>query len=513
VLHSKPIIMSLLIILVIGLSTSSFFLDDYLTKKINKNKHSIAQLNFALEQGNIAALHIAWKKSQYHSKQWLALATTLAKTQGNAAYQLGIYYQDNLTQATFWYKSAIRLKHPEASIALAQLYFQQDKLNKATEILAALPITLSQKLMIEANILKVNVAINRGSIAEVKQMFTKYAQELQNTEKGQLLLTDIKKYQVLNNNQVIKINSLTITCDNSIQLFTTNLKHLKHLEGLIKDFKEQALNRAVCFSPIRYMPINALNCRYEQNKAIRCDELNWKSWASKINTRYVGIMLPKGGANVHLGILYFDVQDNVDVVAHEVSHLLGFIDEYALAAEHVKCRFSQSGRFSQNIAVLKKHYQGDRSVIRTKVLKQLAWAKYIKNTTPILQATISSNDKQNWLLGTSKEYKDEVGLFNAQTCDNSTYQKKANFSAFKPLSYRTKLQYFALNFPELYLTLIQENSMQYLMPSFHYNIALAYFKQIPFNQKNIERAHYWLEQAEKWERDENRRNRVRLGKL
>jgi len=513
-MRNKQNIMSLLVFLVIGLPTSSFFLADYLTKKINENKHSIAQLDFALELENLAALRFAWNRSSLHGEQWLMLSTKLAKTQGDVAYQLALFHQDKPAQAIFWYKSAVRLKYQEASIALAQLYFQQDKLNEAAKILAALPEELSQKLNIEANLLKVNIAINRGDLAEVSLIISKHAQQLKLTTKGLLLLTDIEKYQLLlDKNKTFESSLLTMSCDNSIQLFATNIKHLKHTESLIENFKEQVLNQAVCFLPVRYMPINALDCSMEQDKAIRCNELNWQPWARKIDTRYVGLMLPKGGANVHLGILYFDAQDGVDVVAHEISHLLGFIDEYPLVADHIKCRSSQNKRFAQNISVLKKRYQGERGVIRTKVLKQIAWAKHIKKATPILQPVTSQSNEQYWQLGTPNKYKDEVGLFDAQTCDNSVHQKKSGFSAFKPLLQRTKLQYFALGFPELYSTLIKDNSMQYLMPSFHYNIALAYFQQAPFQQINIEKANYWLGKAASWEREANRRKRIRLGEF
>jgi len=506
--------MSLLIFLVTGLSKSSFFLNDYLTNTINENLHSSAQLDFALEQNNLVALRLSMSESQQYSKQWLILATLLAKTQGDMAYQLATYYQENSVKAIFWYKRAIKLNYHQASIALANLYFQQDKLNKATVILAALPKPLAQKLNTQANILKVNIAVTHGDVNGFSKLIKKHAQQFQQTITGQLLLADFNKYQLLNNNRKKpEPRSLKMNCHNSIQLFATNLNHLKRLEGIVKDFEEQALNKAVCFSSVRYMPINALDCSNEQDEAIRCNELNWQPWASTINTRYAGIMLPKGGANVHLGMLYFDAQDSVDVVAHEVSHLLGFIDEYPLTAEHVSCRASQKVSFSQNISVLKKYYQGEKSVIRTKVLKQIAWAEYIKNTTPILQPVVSINGYHRWQLGTPIRYKNEVGLFNAQTCDNSIYSLKDKLSAFKPVLKATKLQYSSLDFPELYSSFIEGNSMQYLMPSFHYNIALAYFQQSPTKQKDITQANYWLEQSAKWERDKSRIKKVRQGEF
>jgi len=514
---------SLLIFLLIGLSTSSFFLNDYLTKTINKNKHNLAQLNFALEHNNLAALRFAWENSQFHSKQWLNLAKKLAKTQGKVAYQLANYYQDKLEpepeQVIFWYKSAIRLKYFPASITLAQHYFEQEQLDKAAKILAALPAELSEKLSIEANILKVNIAINQGKLAEVKQVIGHYASQLKTTPTGRLLLTDIKKYQLLSNTIRVNASEWVIEhCDNSIQFFATNLNHLKHLESLIKEVKGQALGQFVCFLPVLYLPINALDCIMEQEQAIRCDERNWQQWLNKINTRYIGLMLPKGGANVHLGILYFDAQDNADVITHEISHLLGFIDEYPLVTGHVKCRSSQSELFSHNISVLQRHYQGEQTAVRSLVMKQIAWAKQIKTTTPILQPVSNLKDKQYWQLGTPEAYQDEVGLFKAQTCQQSVKPEKNSFGAYKAVSQRTKLQYFALDFPSLYAKLLQENPKQYLMPSFHYNIALAYFQQSSFQQSNsqqgnIEQANYWLEQAAKWEQDDNRRKKVRQGKF
>jgi len=506
---NKLVIVGLLIFLLTGLSTSSFFLSEYLTNIIAKNEHSKTQLNFALEQENLAALSFAWKKTPFHSGQWLKLAKTLAKTQGEAAYQLAVYYQDKPEQAVFWYESAIRLNYLKASTALAQHYFQQDNLIKAAEVLAILPIDRLEELNIESVVLNVNIAINFGRVTEVEEFISEYTQQLQTIEAGRWLLEDIQKYQVLSNDsRAPKSSQLILSCDNSIQLFATTLKHLKRLESLITEFKEQKLSNAVCFSPVRYIPINTLGCSNDQGSAIHCDELNWQLWANEVNTRYIGVMLPKGGANVHLGILYFDAQDTVDVVAHEISHLMGFVDEYPLVAEHVKCQAIQEELFSQNISVLRNTYQGNQKELRAIVLKQLAWAKYIKNSTPILQSVTGFNGKQYWQLGTPEEFKHETGLFNAQTCDDSNYKLKGDFSAFKPVSHSTKLQYFSLSFPELYVLLLQKNSSQYRMPSFHYNIALAYFQQ-----RSIEQANYWLEQAANWEHEVHRHEKVRQGEF
>jgi len=279
------------------------------------------------------------------------------------------------------------------------------------------------------------------------------------------------------------------------------------VERLVKRFKHQPLNDLVCFSPVRYISLSALSCSSALQGAILCDETKFHEIADSVTTRYIAIMLPKGGANVHFGMLYFDAQDNIDVVEHEISHLLGFVDEYPLAKGHVKCRASQQQVSAQNIAVLKNSYYGKRSSIRTKILKQLAWAEQIKKSTPILHLNKERSQKdQYWQLGTPEQFKQEVGLFRSLTCDNNSAKQQSTFNAFKPLSDRTKLQYDELNFPKEYIRLLLNNSQLFVMPSFHYNIALAYYQQ-----NNIKQATVWLEQAASWESVDSRRKKILQG--
>ncbi|MCI2285324.1 hypothetical protein L3081_20470 [Colwellia sp. MSW7] len=375
--------------------------------------------------------------------------------------------------------------------------------------------------------MKLNLAISQGQVAYIENSISQYTQLLKETVGGQLLLNDIEKYQIGKlTNKALDANKMTQQCDNSIQLFATSLAHLKHVESLIEEFKTQPIHNVICFSPVRYIPINALDCGQGQNTAIRCDELQWASFAQSINTRYVGVMLPEGGANVHLGMLYFDSQDTADVVAHEISHLLGFIDEYPLKAEHITCRSPQTEIFSHNIAVIRNRYQGDQQAIRTHVIKQLSWGNHIKQSTPILHSVTDSKGDQYWQLGTPEKFKHEIGVFKAQTCNDTRAKKMDKVSAYKALAQRTQLQYFSLGFPPLYLHLLNENSTTYRMPSFHYNIALAYFQQttlpqgisqfnasqqVILDKQNIQQANYWLEQAAKWEHDSERYKKIRKG--
>jgi TPR repeat protein len=510
----KILIVSLLVFPFIGLSTSSFFLSEYLAQKISANEYNKAQLSFALKQENTEALTLAWNKTPHHSFQWQKIAKILAKSQGNPAYQLAVFHHDNLDKAIFWYKTSIRHEYFKASIALAQLYFQQDKLIEAKDVLEALPKKLSQTLAVDSIVLKTNIALNQGRVNDANEIISNNGRLLQKTESGRLYLAKLKKYEVaLNSKQTLKPNLTMDSCENSIQLFATNINHLEHLDNLIIDFKKLSLSEFVCFSSVRYIPISLLDCNDDEGSAISCDERNWKLLATTINKRYVGVMLPRGGANVHFGILYFDAQDTVDVVAHEISHLLGFIDEYPLRAEHVKCQSTQKEVFSHNIAVLKNRYQGEQKLIRSQVLENLAWSKYIKKSTPVLQSVKDISGNRYWQLGTPDNFKHEIGLFNAKTCDESIYKLKGEFSAFKPIVSRTKLEYSELIFPQLYEFLLKDNQKLLRMPSFHYNIALAYFQHPSLDKNNIDQASYWLEKAAEWESELERNTKIRQGEF
>jgi hypothetical protein len=501
-----------------SISSSSFFLPDYLTKKLNAGDFSVTQFDFALKSKNITALTIAEKNAVLGSKHWITLNRALAKTQWQSALKLAYWYQQSekevannekgilITSAIMWFKQAIRLDSQAAIIALAELYYRHDNFIKAQATLKELPEVLDNNdLAGTALLLRFNMAIDLGNITLVKSLLNSKAFKLISNKRTKALLADIDKYSVIDDKVVIKDNIFenSSNCFTSLQLFATNIKHLKHIEVLIKDFKaQQPLAKYICLPTPRYISQERLDCTAEKHQAISCDEAIWESIAEKVDSRHVGLMLEKGGANVHMGILYFDSNDNVDVFSHEISHLLGFVDEYPLNKAHDKCRGVQSKAFSHNIAVLKEFYQGTRTSVRSDILRKVPWAASIKTSTPILQeVTLGENNEKHWRLSTPIEFQDKVGVHISETCQKANEDNdfksdlvKLSFSAFKPLSRRTQLRYFASDFPKEYLTLLERMSKAYLMPSFHYNIALALFQQ----GQTIE-AKYWLNQAAKRE--------------
>lgn len=529
---NKALFFILIMSLMIVLSSSSFFLPHYLTKQIKDNNYNQAQFSFALKKGYIAALTIQEASVKFGSSDWLSLNQTIAKSQGLSALKLGYWYQkladkknnDALNNtAILWFQQAIRLHSEKAIVALAQLYFEQGKLAKSKATLSLLPNKGIEGNFNEAAlILRIKIAVFLGDVALVEQLLATHTSKFYGKDKANQLLADIVKYGVIKDRQPeasspYKQSSYSLekssSCITSLQLFATNLAHLKYLEQLMQTFKEQQpLAQFVCLPPPKYIGMQLLDCLADPKQAITCDESRWQAVAQKVNTRHIGLMLDKGGANVHLGILYFDIEDDVNVFSHEISHLLGFVDEYPLIQNHNACNAPQQQAFSHNTVVLNNLYQGEQQKLREEILASVPWANKIKADTPILQSIVESSNKQKlkenkqdkqgkWRLGTPIKYKDQVGLHISESCHNTIAPRDSSsivsvpaYSAYKPVSRRTQLRYFSDEFPIEYIALLTDKPKMFLMPSFHYNIALALFQQ-----GKIEESKLWLIQAASWE--------------
>ncbi|WDE07027.1 hypothetical protein SG34_009130 [Thalassomonas viridans] len=505
------LIMSLLVLL----PSSSFFLPAYLNQILAKGEHSQAQLAYALRADLPAAWRFELKQARYGSSSWLALSEKLAISDAGVAVELANYYQAQLKlpeagdtyrrQAVFWYQQGIRLGSPKARLALAQFYFDADQLLQAQSTARdGLDISRfnAETPKVKHALLRLlaKTAIARGETDEIQG----YLPLLELSGPGRELAADIKRFQVLASGTA-QVPAGGAACPASIQLFATRIGHLHYLEQLIDGVEAGPLAPFVCFAPVRYRRLQALACREDtlsengyqakKRRAISCREALWRQDAGSIPSRFLGVLLPQGGANVHLGILYIDSKDSLDVFTHELSHLLGFVDEYPLPAHHNRCSSVQQAPFAHNLAVLAEYYRGERRQVRARVLRQLPWRGQILDDTPILQA-----QGKGWRLGTPAEYAKRVGVFPARSCDRQKPQ------AFKPLSGRTKLAYYEEAFPQAYLQRLAARPYDYLMPSFHYNIALALFLQ-----DELAQAKYWLEQSALWETDPGRKAKILAG--
>jgi hypothetical protein len=504
------------------LSSSSFHLFDYLDHKFTATNYSENAFSFAVKIHHPTALTIEQSKTNLGSDKWLLLNQKLAKNNSKAALRLVSWYQQQLivsnTQQTndliiMWLKHAIRLNSMQAIILLSKLYYTQENYQLAQQVLSEMSNGVEgaeiQYLQLDMLQLKVKIAVALGEIAQVKQLLSNIPPDYLNNKSFTNLLKDIRDYQVIKPITVEYLKNTKLgnvfrgdlnTCLISIQLFATTFAHLLHIDKLLNKFYQQKpLSRYSCFPKPRYINVNMLDCHAKVNQAITCDETIFENIAASIDSRHIGLMMKQGGANVHLGILYFDKHDNVDVLSHEISHLLGFVDEYPLSPKHQVCQEIQRKPFAHNIAVIPTFYEGDRQTIRTEVLSRVAWGSLIAKTTPVLHRVTSNLDIPfdintmpiTWQLGTPKSYQHELGVFPAETCEKAFMAESLSinntvaFAAYKPLKKHTHLQYFNYNFPTHYENILALDPKAYIMPSFHYNIALAK-KQRSDNKRHAE---------------------------
>lgn len=489
--------------LAISLSSGSFFLPDYLSEKINNKDFTERELDLALSLKIGLAYQEQLKRVEKGSFLWLKYAQEFAKKDGETSVLLADYYLENNAQhkSKYWYLHAIKLDYQLARLPLAKLYFEQNELALAKEVLVK-----QKNIAGDFLLFAMEIAIAQGELSFIN----KYKARLDNTDSGNAFLAKLRTYKITAIEQkqssiVQNIISTEETCQNRLQLFATTLADLEQISLLKEQFKQSPLSQFICLEVPQYVPMTNLDCSHEPSSAIKCDESMWHSIAKEVDSRYIGLLYPFGGANVHLGILYFDRDDTIDILNHEILHLLGFIDEYPLPKGHAVCRESQQGMFSHNIAVLEKSYKGNKKEVRTKVLQQIPWAKNIKPSTPILSKTsllankdlINISQSDTWQLGTPQLFEHEVGIFDADSCEGHSIR------SFKPLFKRTQLLYYEAPLPKEYLIFLTEKPNQFLMPSFHYNIAMALFRQGKMKQGKK-----WLLTAVNIENKESRKLKV-----
>lgn len=455
----KKLIISLVILILLSL----FFLTLNYTEKINQAEITSKELAI-LESFNFFTFmnteeRLVQLQTNGNNEAWLHLAKHHAHKSPNTAYQLGRYFLNNKSfpSAVLWFKAAIRLKHLDARLALSRIYFDSQQYLAIKPLL--LPIITNEKALA----ILYTLALHQGDLSFIKRYKSKLSQRVNTDFYHELVQYSVfnESNEILDNDKIISPNILlTPSCLVDVQLFATNLKSLRHASALILSFERHSLSKYICLLPPKYIPTQAINCQHKITEEINCDASVWRT-RRDITSRYIGLIVEQGKANVDNGIMYIDQNDTVDVLVHELSHFIGFVDEYPLPKQHQKCQQIQKTPFAHNLVVLDENYQGNRQAIREQILSQVPWRSLIKDSTPIL-----SQGKTGWQLATPNKYKDEVGMFRTQAC-----LYKRNVQAYKPIARRTKLEYFELALPEIYEGLLQLAPREFLMPSYHYNIS------------------------------------------
>jgi len=459
---NKKFSITLISILIIVLLSLFYFINEYREKITNATitRQQLALLEI-MDVFTSTDQRLAQLDASKDHQAWLHLAKLHADTSAITGYQLGEYFrqQPQMQLAKLWYQVAIRQGHEAARIALANIYFEQQYYADIKPLL--LPIITNARALA----LLYKLAMQQGDIAFIEA----YKFHLAQGENAALYL-ELAQFSVFSSTSVSQLSgpniSTKLPCLVDVQLFATNLTGLRHGQQLISTFEHHQLANYICLQTPKYIAADALNCQHLAIESINCNATVWMN-RQDINSRYLGIIVEQGNANVDNGIMYIDQQDNLDVLVHELSHFIGFVDEYPLPRQHQKCHQLQQAPFAHNLVVLPDYYQGERDKLREYILSQVPWGRLIKDSTPIL-----TQYQHGWQLVTPAEYQDEIGLYASASCD-----KQNHIQAFKPLLQRTKLEYFELLFPQEYFDIIKLAPRDYLMPSYHFNVSRDLAKQ------------------------------------
>ncbi len=323
--------------------TASFFnIRHYLSEKISDNHVTPAQLNYAIAINLPSAHQYFFTLLDKKNPKWQKHAKFLAENNAIAAFQLGEFYRDNQDDnaAIMWFKQAYKLKSNNALLAIAKINIKQQRFEQAWQWLSKLE--QSTKLSDEALRLKVRLAVRLAKLNYIYQ----HLAELGNGTENQQLLATLIKYKIIdstdyqittqqNNFHPAQCND--VARQSTIQFYATNLHDLARVEALLIKIANHPVSRNFCFSPPLYRAFSMLQCSNNKNEAIQCDEALWRDNNMQTNSKYIAIMVPHGGANTHYGFLYIDSDDSEFVLLHELTHLMGFIDEYPLRKGHFFC--------------------------------------------------------------------------------------------------------------------------------------------------------------------------------
>lgn len=459
----------IIVSLMMLLSSSSFFFSGYFNRLIQQNSLSQDIIDYALTQKEKVAYQINYQQEKLGSDKWLASAYFLANSDGEIAFQLGDYFsaKGQSALAERYWLQATALGHHEARLSLANFYYQRSEFSKAKRQINHFDMISNQTLTIEAK-----VAMVLGEQSKLPLLISSLSKDSINTD----LVAELNSYGIVNKLPSIQQHKNQHTCPLSITLVAGHLDDLRRWQDIAEQYQKSPLAKYVCVDSVKYFPVLSMNCELGVGKAIQCDEMFWQQFSDEITSEYIAIMQPIGGANVHYGILYLDREDTMEIFAHEVAHLLGFIDEYALSEKHQVCQNASMDK-SHNVALLSHSMLINDNEISIETVKKLPWSRLI--STNDLQANVSNNKtiKLNVPLN-----EDGIGIFASETCSASN-----NVLAVKPLKGRTALRNHNVTFPAPYLTLLNENYERYSMPSFHYNIALALYLS-----GNLKLAKHWL---------------------
>ncbi|TLU66360.1 hypothetical protein FE810_06625 [Thalassotalea litorea] len=386
---------------------------------------------------------------------WLPLSRRLAQNDGETAFSLYQYFtrQHQNHQANVWFEHALQLNYPRAIEAQVLRFISQNDYPKAKSLIGKLDTNSETFFSLQ---LRLAIAAEQGDL--VRDASMKLAQENPNHR----LLGDVRQFAINDywqqTNAVGFASPFKQNCANSVQFFAGSLANLRRLNFLFQSIQQDPfIAQEFCLYPPKYIPKSVLDCNNLTSARLQCSLRAISPYRQKSGVDYIGVLSDHGRANVNHGVLYLDRFDDVHVFKHELLHLIGFIDEYPLPKNHQVCQVNEFSAVANNIVVdstPRSEFDSDTQA-RRQVLGKIPWGVLIKPTTPITQMV---NGKR--VLGTPEEFQDEVGLFNAQTCDQ---QARASF---KPQHTWGAMRYNSLPLSHVYQQIYAMNAGEYAMKKF-----------------------------------------------
>ena len=440
-----------------------------------------AILVYALKQNHISAHRINFSTSQEGSISWLNSASRLAEVDPVISAELGRWYflSGNFMQAEKYLIKAHQQGIQAAANLLVQLWQRKEEHQKIINLELNLNLNHSSQLNIDLATAKVNALMVTDEQAKLKEFATKLSEQ----SNLQPLYSELQQYKVLMPSEPVKrIEQIeqaqsASQCPLSITLLANGLADLRRWQQLASQYNKSSLKQFMCIAEVRYVAPYVDACTLDASAPIRCDEAKLASQlnpTTAFESDYIALMLPKGGANVHMGILYLDRADNGHVFNHEIAHLLGFIDEYQVTKNHSVCQ-SASSELGWNIATVNNELVKTGYIDRQN-LKKLPWYEHL---APYLEA----NQKAFALNQTLTPQ--GLGVFFADTCLQSNEVR-----ALKPLKGNTLMSHHDYDLPILYANWLNNSDNKFKMPSYHYNFGVALYRL----QKGKE-ALVWLNKA------------------
>ncbi|WP_404408267.1 hypothetical protein LG272_09835 [Pseudidiomarina marina] len=196
--------------------------------------------------------------------------------------------------------------------------------------------------------------------------------------------------------------------------------------------------------------VNCFSVQTYQSEQLQCEltgsrqrmSCEWHADEDRANRVIVFVTHQQGLASSTSTQIILPVEASLSLLAHEIGHWLGLVDEYAMAPE--LARNFCLGRYehdSANVVITDEKFMSE--VQLQQFWRQLPWHFAVDDWRHLATEV----DENRWRLGTRGN---AIGLHPVATCDAVEGRY-----AWRPVANMTPMQYYDINqWPELYLELI-----------------------------------------------------------